>query len=156
MNYINKDERVKSRRQFILLFSLEVILTVTVASAFFIPLKSKQLKEVPVTKVPAKIITRTDTMIKEVLVTDTVSNQQVIALLKKLDEKNGQVVRLQQQVKNLQQQVNSLHQVTRQTINKPVKSFNEINFLKLALRSQTSQIDKLRRDNESLRQQINK
>ena len=156
MNYINKDERVKSRRQFILLFSLAVILTVTVASAFFIPLKSKQLKEVPVTKVPAKIITRTDTMIKEVLVTDTVSNQQVIALLKKLDEKNGQVVRLQQQVKNLQQQVNSLQQVTRQTINKPVKSFNEINFLKLALRSQTSQINKLRRDNESLRQQINK
>ena len=149
MNYINKDERVKTKRQFILLFSLAVILTVTVASAFFIPMSVKKPKEQVITKVPDTIIKKPDTIIKEILVTDTANQKLVVALQKRLDEKNGQVYRLRQQI-------NSLERVPRQFRSKPEPSFSEISFLKLALRSQTSLVDKLKRENEQLKRQSNK
>ena len=145
MNYINKDERVKSKRQFILLFSLAVILTVTVASAFFTPSSVIQPKEQPIAKEPATIIKKFDTITKETLVTDTVNKKLAIALQKKLDDKNGEVMRLQLQL-------NRLKQTKRQNQSKPSQSFDEINFLKLALRSQTSLVDKLKKENENLKQ----
>lgn len=145
MNYINKDERVKARRQFILLFSLAVILTVTVASAFFIPSGFNQPKEQPGPRVVTTINNQPDTIIKEILIKDTASQKLALALQKKLDEKNGQVIRLQQQVSSLQQ-------VSRQPKSNPGRTFNEISFLKLALRSQTSLVEKLKRENEQLKQ----
>lgn len=147
MNYINKDERVKSRRQFILLFSLAVILTVAIAGAFIISLNYNPRKEVKDVKVLSTIDKQPGTIIREVLVNDTASQNLASSLKKQLDEKNEMVNRLQQQV-------NILKQASRR--NKPApQSFGEISFYKLALRSQSSQILELKKENQKLKQQIN-
>ena len=147
MNYINKDERVKSKRQFFMLFSLSVILSVAVASAFFVAPGSKQSDKPQSIKRVIAEEKHPIAIIKNRLVVDTVSHKLAASLQKKLDQKNSQLTRLQQQINNLES--------SRQNKSRPAPSpgFNEINFLRLALRSQTSQVDKLKRENESLRKQ---